>query len=110
MAKGAKRGPKTDPDAPHNATVQRQAERLEGEGYKIVAGGRRAKEQLIKTDGGIKTGRRPDVIGRKAGEPDRGINVGRTNADGTPVKREQEALDDLNNHSDVRTEFVPYDR
>jgi len=51
-----------------------------------------------------------DVIGKKAGEPDRGVNVGRTNADGTPVKREREALDDLNKHSDTPTEFVPYDR
>lgn len=51
-----------------------------------------------------------DIIYKKPGEPRRGRNVGRTNADGTPVKREAEALDDLNKHSDTPTDFVPYDR
>jgi hypothetical protein len=33
-----------------------------------------------------------------------------THQDLTPVKREQEALEDLNKHGDVPTDFVPYDR
>lgn len=108
--KGAKRGPKTDPDAPHNAAVRKEAEKLQADGNKIVAGGRVKPEQLVETNGGKKSGRRPDIIYEKPGEPRRGRNVGKTNADGAPVKREQEALDDLNNHSKVPTDFVPYTR
>lgn len=110
VAKGAKRGPKTDPDAPHNAAVRKEAEKLKAEGNEIFAGGRVRKEQLIDTKGGKKDGRRPDIIYGKPGETPRGRNVGKTNADGTPVKREREALDDLNKHSDTPTDFVPYDR
>lgn len=109
VAKGAKRGPKTDPDAPHNAAVRKEAAKLEAEGYDIVAGGGK-REQLVDTKGGIKSGRRPDIIYQKPGEPRCGRNVGKTNADGTPVKREKEALDDLNKRSKVPTDFVPYDR
>jgi hypothetical protein len=50
------------------------------------------------------------LIRSKSNETRCGRNVGKTKADGAPVKREQEALDDLNNHSDTPTNFVPYDR
>ncbi len=109
VAKGAKRGPKTDPDAPHNAAIRKEMEKLEAEGNKILHGGDRG-EKLIETKGGIKSGRRPDIIYRTPDGKLRGRNVGKTNADGTPVKREQEAVNDLNNHSEYPTDFVPYDR
>jgi len=76
----------------------------------IVNGGRVEREQVIRTEGGKKAGRRPDIVYRTPDGAKRGRNVGKTNADGTPVKREREALDDLNKHSDTPTDFVPYDR
>ncbi len=107
-AKGAKRGPKTDPDAPHNAAIRKEIESLEAKGNKILHGGDRG-EKLVSTIGGTKEGRRPDIIYQTPDGKLRGRNVGKTNADGTPVKREKEALDDLNNHSEYPTDFVPYD-
>lgn len=109
VAKGAKRGPKTDPDAPHNARVRAEAKKLEAKGNTIVAGGGRP-EEVVKITGGIKSLRRPDIIYRTPDGKLRGLNVGQTKADGTPVKRELEALEDLNKHSNVPTDFVPYDR
>ena len=110
VAKGAKRGPKTDPEAPHNAAIRKKGKKLKAEGNEIVAGGGVEKETVIKTDGGKKSGRRPDIVFKTPEGAQRGRNVGKTNADGTPVKREQEALDDLNKHSDTPTDFVPFDR
>jgi hypothetical protein len=40
----------------------------------------------------------------------RAINVGRTNEDGTPVKKEIQAKADLESAGGIPTEFVPYDR
>lgn len=109
-SQGAKRGPKTDPAAPHNAKIRAEAEALEGSGNKIVAGGGKRKEQLIETRGGHKTGRRPDILYETPDGSLRGRNVGRTRADGSPVKREAEALEDLNGPGGLPTDFVPYDR
>jgi hypothetical protein len=109
-AGGAKRGPKTDPTAPHNATIRAEADALEAGGNTIVAGGGRAKERLIPTPGGHKAGRRPDILYETPDGTLRGRNVGRTRADGTPVTRETQAPDDLNGPGGVPTDFVPYDR
>ena len=46
--------------------------------------------------GGNKSGRRPDITYVAPEGETRGRNVGRQAADGRPVKREREALDDLN--------------
>ena len=108
-SEGAKRGPKTDPNAPHNAAIRAEADRLISEGNKIVAGGGRAQEQLIQTPGGAKSGRRPDIIYLTPSGVRRGVNVGRTKADGSPVLREQKALDDLNGPGGLTTDFVPYE-
>lgn len=59
--KGAKRGPKTDPTAPHNAKIRSEAEALEAEGNEILAGGGRAPERAVPTPGGHKDSRRPDI-------------------------------------------------
>jgi RHS repeat-associated protein len=109
-AGGAKRGPKTDPNAPHNAKIRAEAEALRAEGNRIERGGGEEKEQLIKTEGGHKTGRRPDILYRTPQGELRGRNVGRTYANGQPVKREVEALEDLNEKGKLPTDFVPYDR
>lgn len=108
--RGAKRGPKTDPEAPHNAKIRSEADKLEAEGNTILRGGGREKEQLIPTPGGKKSGRRPDILHRSPDGQLRGRNVGKTKADGTPVPREVDALDDLNGPGGLPTDFVPYDR
>lgn len=105
---GAKRGPKTD--APHNAKIRSEADSLEAEGNRILHGGGRGREKLVKTTGGIKSGRRPDITYSTPSGQVRGRNVGRTNADGTPVRREAEALQDLNGPGNLPTDYVAYDR
>jgi RHS repeat-associated protein len=107
-AGGAKRGPKTDPTAPHNATIRSQAAALEAEGNAVIAGGGRAKERLIKTPGGAKSGRRPDILYESPNGELRGRNVGLVDSKGQPILREQRALDDLNGPGGLPTEFVPY--
>jgi RHS repeat-associated protein len=107
--RGAKRGPKTDPNAPHNATIRAEADRLESEGNTIVAGGGRLRERLVRTPGGTKSGRRPDIVYETPGGAKQGVNVGRTQADGSPVLRERAALDDLNGPGGLPTRFLPYD-
>jgi hypothetical protein len=107
---GAKRGPKTDPNGLHNAKVRSEGDKLVAEGNKIVAGGGQKKERLIRTEGGHKQGRRPDVIYRTPNGEERGRNVGKTTAGGLPVPREVRALEDLNGPGGLPTDFTPYDR
>ena len=106
----AKRGPKTDPNEPHNATIRREGERLEAEGNTIVAGGGRLKERLVPTPGGLKNGRRPDILYRTPGPASelRGTNIGKVNARDMPIPREQEALDDLSGPGGLPMTFVRY--
>ncbi len=110
--KGKKRGPSTNPDAPHNKKIREEAakELAANPGSRIVAGGGVEPEVVVKTPGGIKESRRPDIIIRYADGSLHGINVGRTMADGSPVPREVDARRDLNEKSNVPTRFVPYDR
>ncbi len=109
IGNGAKRGPKTDPNAPHNSKIKSEAEKIEDEGGTIIAGGGNEKEQLIRTPGGKKDGRRPDILYEDANGTKRGRNIGKTKADGSPIQREQDALDDLNNKGGLPTDFVNYD-
>lgn len=104
-----KRGPKTEVSAPHNAKIREEAARLTENGNTIVAGGGKT-EKLIPTPGGLKSGRRPDILYETPEGELRGTNVGKTRADGTPVKREAEAIADLSNQAGLPTEFVPYDK
>jgi hypothetical protein len=105
-----RRGPKTDDSAPHNAAIIRERDRLQAGGNRIFAGGRtQDREQLVKTPGGFKEGRRPDIIYRTPSGQERGLNVGRTLADGvTPVTREQRALQDLNGPGNLPTDFTTW--
>jgi hypothetical protein len=109
VTSGAKRGTKTDPNAPHNAKIRSEAEKLRSEGNEIVSGGG-GDERLIRTPGGKKSGRRPDIEYRTPSGELRGRNIGKTKADGTPVTRELDALDDLNGPGGLPTDFVPYDK
>jgi len=100
-----KRGPKTDPNAPHNKRIREIADKIENDGGNILAGGGRLKEQKIYTPGGYKDSRRPDILYRGSDGAVKGVNVGRTKADGSPVPREVKALDDLNNNGNLSTKF-----
>lgn len=75
----------------------------------MIAGGGRHPERLIPTPGGTKGGRRPDILFETADGTLRGRNVGKTDRFGNPLKRELEALDDLNGPGGIPTDFVPYD-
>ena len=109
--KGAKRGPKTDPTAPHNAKIREIADKIEAEGGTIIAGGGKKDlpERLVPTPGGNKSGRRPDILYKDCNGNLCGINVGRTKSDGSPVTRELKALDDLNGPGGLPTKFERYD-
>jgi len=106
---GAKHGPKTDANAPHNATIRTHGDLLESGGNKVIAGGGKLPERPIKTPGGVKGGRRPDILFETPNGQIRGRNVGKTDRFGNPIKRELEALDDLNGPGGIPTDFVPYD-
>ena len=91
---------------PHNKKIGEIAHNLESEGWTIKEGGNKMPERLHET-GGSKS-RRPDIVLEK-GDKTRVYNVGKTKKDGTPIKREQEALDDLKMiYDDVR--YIPYDK
>ena len=53
---GAKRGPKPDPNAPHNKKIREVAQALIAAGNKILHGGGVSKERLFNTFGGKKMG------------------------------------------------------
>jgi RHS repeat-associated protein len=107
----AKRGPKTDPDAPHNKKIKERIEELKeelGEDWEHTHGGDKT-EEVVKTEGGVKSKRRPDMTftNTETGEVYR-ENVGKTYANGDPVRREREALDDLERVG-PRPRFTRYD-
>ena len=108
--KKGKPGPKTDENAPHNATIKAEADAPEAQGNTIVAGGRRLKERLIPTPGGEKDVRRPDILYKTPEGELRGRNVGKVDAKGQPVPREQAAMRDLNGPGGLPTDFVPYNK
>jgi hypothetical protein len=108
-ATGAKRGPKPWPKGAHNEKIKARLEELKGQGHSHVAGGSRP-EEVIKTVGGHKSKRRPDITMQR---PDGSIhreNVGRTTRSGQPTSREVKALDDIERALGERPTFTPYDR
>jgi len=106
----AKRGPKTSDTAPHNAKIIEEREKIIKAGGKIIGGGRlivkgkRLAEAIIEVAKG--KFRRPDILYTDKNGVMRAVNVGLKNAKGKPVRREREALRDLNRK--VPTTFVPY--
>ena len=105
----AKRGPKTNGQGPHNETIKAWGDELIASGCTIVAGGGQQKETTVKTEGGYKENRRPDVIWIDPGGKEHYGNVGKTRADGiTPITREQKALEDLRN-TGIDTQYRAYD-
>ena len=66
-------------------------------------------ERLISTAGGLKSGRRPDILVKRADGSRYGINVGlQSKATRAPVKREAQAIQDLESFGDLEMHFVPY--
>ncbi len=108
-----KRGPKPKGAGPHNKAIERRINELKREldpDWEHVGGGC-LKEEYIRTPGGTREARRPDITFRnkRTGEYYR-ENVGKTYKRGHPVKREVEALDDIEGATGTRPGFAPYDR
>lgn len=74
---------------------------LKNDGYQVRT------EVEVKTPNGAKSSRYVDVVGLKkdTGET-RMYQVGDRNKDGSPVAREQRALDDIENATEMRPQFV----
>ena len=105
----SKTGPKPKGTGPHNLKIEEIASNI-NDGNVIAGGGRGyAPERLIQTPGGIKKARRPDILVKREDGTIYGINVGKTTSHGTPIKRELEAIKDLES-AGVPMQFVPYDR
>ena len=104
---GSKGGPA------HREKILQRIEELKAQGYKLVAGGEKS-EATIKTTGGFKNSRRPDIMMTAPDGTDYYENVGRSlrAKDGTitPVSRERKALDDIERVTGIRPVYTPYDR
>ena len=85
----------------HRATVNRLSDMLSKEGYEVQ------REVKIPTPRGSKGSRFVDVLGVKKsiGETQM-YQVGASNKDGTPVAREFRALDDIQQATGIRPDFV----
>ena len=103
-----KTGPKPKGTGPHNLKIEVASQVTDGD---IIAGGGRGypKEAIIPTQGGIKSSRRPDILVQKSDGSLYGINVGKTTAQGAPIKREVEAIYDLED-AGIPMYFVGYDK
>ena len=89
----SKRGPKTGGTGPHNKKIAEIGSKIT-DGI-VIAGGGILPEMEIPTPGGIKTKRRPDILVERSDGTRYGINVGKATAYGAPIKREVEAIYDL---------------
>lgn len=88
----------------HQQKVSQSIDNLKDEGFDVIETG-----VMVKTPGGNKGKRFIDVRGTnsKTGET-KDIQVGRKNKRGDAVSRERRALDDIENATGNRPEFVPY--
>ena len=101
----ANTGPKLFGIEAHNQKIAEVAD-LVTDG-KIIAGGQRLPEKSLKTPGGTKSSRRPNILVEKPDRTQYGINVGKITKSGAPVKREVEAIYDLEDIG-LPMYFVPY--
>jgi len=87
----------------HRAAIGRISRILEEDGYSVT------QEKYIPTENGAKGYRFADVYGKNnsTGEV-RMYQVGRTNANGTPVSREVQAMDDIQGATGIRPQFIDY--
>ena len=79
---------------------------------KVIAGGQLDEykpEGAINTPGGAKGSRRPDILVQRDDGSMYGINVGlQSKRTGAPIKREAEAINDLEQYGNLEMHFVPY--
>ena len=102
---GSKTGPKPAGTGPHNQKITDVANSVKD--GKVVAGGQQLPEKAINTAGGIKNSRRPDIILERPDGSQYGINVEKTTTPGAPIKREADAINDLEGVG-FEMHFVPY--
>ncbi len=88
-----KRGPKPSGTGPHNLKIEEVAGQVQD--GDVIAGGGALPERAFDTPGGFKGSRRPDILVQRPDGSQYGINVGKQAASGAPIKREAEALQDL---------------
>jgi len=103
----AKTGPKPAGTGPHNKKIADTADMVSD--GKVIAGGGKYPERVIQTPGGVKNSRRPDILVERPDGSLYGINVGKTTAKGAPIKREVQALYDLED-AGIPMYYVSYDR
>ncbi|SHH48966.1 intein C-terminal splicing region/RHS repeat-associated core domain-containing protein [Clostridium collagenovorans DSM 3089] len=101
----AKTGPKPFGTGPHNKKIAEVADSVTD--GTVIAGGQRLPERGFKTPNGKKSSRRPDILVEKPDGSIYGINLGKTTKSGVPIKREVEALYDLEDIG-IDMHFVPY--
>ncbi|GAA2121177.1 DNRLRE domain-containing protein [Streptomyces synnematoformans] len=101
----AKRGPKPAGTGPHNLKIDEVAGQVT-DGV-VIAGGARLPERAIATPGGFKGSRRPDILVQRADGSVYGVNVGKQAKSGAPIKREAEAIADLEGVG-IEMHFVAY--
>ncbi len=80
------RGPKPKGEGPHNQTIDNRIDELKNQGMTHENGGSKT-EETVSTDGGVKSSRRPDITMREGDGTLYRENVGRTYANGDPIKR-----------------------
>ncbi len=71
-----------------------------------------AKEVTVSTPNGRKNHRIADVAAYVKGQPFAFceiVQIGKTDRDGKPVKREQEAIEDIEAHTNLKVKFVDYE-
>jgi hypothetical protein len=73
----------------------------------VVAGGGVSPEKAIATPGGYKGSRRPDVLVERPDGSQYGINIGKQARNGAPIKREVQAISDLEG-AGLEMHFAPY--
>ncbi len=103
-----KRGPKPFGTGAHNLKIREVAQGVRD--GKVIAGGqiRGLPEAVVRTPGGVKSSRRPDILVQRPDGSLYGINVGLRDARGRPIRREREAINDLIIYGNLPTYFVPY--
>lgn len=95
--------------AAHRQKVEQRINELKSKGHTLTHGGNK-KEEFIRTPGGAKSARRPDITTRAPSGSIHRENVGRQTRDGRPVKRERDALDDIRRATGKRPKFTAYNK
>jgi hypothetical protein len=91
--------------AAHRAKVSERAAKLEKQGFTIEAGGGKFKERAVIIPEGKK--RFPDISAKDPAGKIYYENIGRTTKTGQPVKREREALQDIERATGTKPGYTP---